>query len=90
MVTQIPTCRHLSVPHSVVQYSLHTDYIKKLISSCVCVFAFIVLLFIVYFSTYICFLIFSKLLKLRFVTHSTLHSLILLNSEAKIFNTLFY
>ena len=31
-----------------------------------------------------------KLLKLRFLTHSTLHSLILLNSEAKIFNTLFY
>ena len=33
---------------------------------------------------------FSKLLKLRFLTQSTLHSLILLNSEAKIFNTLFY
>ena len=33
---------------------------------------------------------FSKLLELRFLTHSTLHSLILLNSEAKIFNTLFY
>ena len=34
--------------------------------------------------------LFFKLLKLRFLTHSTLHSLILLNSEAKIFNTLFY
>ena len=33
---------------------------------------------------------FFKLLELRFLTKSTLHSLILLNSEAKIFNTLFY
>ena len=33
---------------------------------------------------------FFKLLELRFLTHSTLHSLIWLNSEAKIFNTLFY
>ena len=39
---------------------------------------------------YTCHTYFSKLLELRFLTHSTLHSLILLNSEAKIFNTLFY
>ena len=34
--------------------------------------------------------LFSKLLELIFLTHSILHSVILLNSEAKIFNTLFY
>ena len=50
--------------------------------SCVC---FYCLFFYLYLFSY-----FSKLLKLRFLTHSTLHSLILLNSEAKIFNTLFY
>ena len=51
-----------------------------------CLFFYCTAVFFGFFSTYIC----SKLLKLRFLTHSTLHSLILLNSEAKIFNTLFY
>ena len=55
--------------------------------SCVCFYCTAVycLFFYLYLFSY-----FSKLLKLRFLTHSTLHSLILLNSEAKIFNTLFY
>ena len=39
---------------------------------------------------HMCHTYFSKLLELRFLAHSTLHSLILLNSEAKIFNTIFY
>ena len=47
------------------------------------------LLTCIFFYLYL-FSYFSKLLKLKFLTHSTLHSLILLNSEAKIFNTLFY
>ena len=50
--------------------------------SCVCFYCTAVycLFFYLYLFSY-----FSKLLKLRFLTHSTLHSLILLNSEAKIF-----
>ena len=55
--------------------------------SCVCFYCTAVycLFFYLYLFSY-----FSKLLKLRFLTQSTLHLLILLNSEAKIFNTLFY
>ena len=55
--------------------------------SCVCFYCTAV--YCLFFYLYL-FSHFSKLLKLRFLTHSTLHSLILLNSEAKIFNTLFY
>ena len=60
---------------------------KVYILSCVCFYCTAVycLFFYLYLFSY-----FSKLLKLRFLTQSTLHLLILLNSEAKIFNTLFY
>ena len=55
--------------------------------SCVCFYCTAVYCLFIYLYL---FSYFSKLLKLRFLTQSTLHLLILLNSEAKIFNTLFY
>ena len=72
---------------------LKTGHVKHLLTciyiflSCVCFYCTAVycLFFYLYLFSYFC-----KLLKLRFLTQSTLHLLIFLNSEAKIFNTLFY
>ena len=102
MCDNVPTTRNSSVCNVLPGVHLEIDprggkmsiYEKEggeadmyIFLSCVCFYCTAVycLFFYLYLFSY-----FSKLLKLRFLTQSTLHLLILLNSEAKIFNTLFY
>ena len=65
-----------------VDHLLTYVYFSKL---CLLLLYYCLLFIFLYLFSY-----FSKLLKLRFLTHSTFHSLNLLNSDAKIFNTLSY
>ena len=77
----------VGAPSKILSWACEASADMYIFLSCVCFYCTAV--YYLFFNLYL-FSYFCKLLKLRFLTQSTLHLLILLNTEAKIFNTLFY